>query len=134
MKRSPLKSRSKKRASEQTTRKKLCDAVFDAYGGRCALVHLGGCTGPSGQLWSSGDGLEFHEVIRRSQLAGSHLNPFLVIPLCRGHHQMDTDLGEAQRLGLRAPRWAFDQYGQDVVVAELARLRQTPGQPFWADE
>jgi hypothetical protein len=134
VKRTPIKPRSKKRASEQTARRTLCAAVLDAYAGRCALSHLGGCNGPTGRPWTHGDGLEFHEVIRRSQLAGSHLNPFLVIPLCRGHHNMDSNLSEAQTLGLRAPRWAYDQYGQDAVIAELARLRQTPGQPFWASE
>ena len=134
MKRTPPRHKSKKRAAEQNARRTLCDAVSGAYGGRCALFHLGGCTGPTGLPWAHTDGLEFHEVIRRSQLAGSHLNPFLVIPLCRGHHEMDSDLGEAQRLGLRAPRWAYDQYGQDRVVAELSRLRQNPGQPFWADQ
>ena len=134
MKRTPLKSRSKKRASEQTARKRLCEAVLDAYGGECALSQLKGCTGPTGRLWTHGDELEFHEVIRRSQLAGSHLNPFLVIPLCRGHHEMDSDLSVAQRLGLRAPRWAYDRYGQDRIVAELARLRQSPGEPFWVSE
>ena len=134
MKRTPLKHRSKKRASEQTARRAVCVAVLDAYGGRCALSHLGDCTGPTGLPWTQGDGLDFHEIIRRSQLAGAHLNPFLVIPLCRGHHDMDADLGDAQRLGLRAPRWAYDMHGQDAVVAELARLRQTPGQPFWATQ
>lgn len=134
MKRTPLKARSKKRTSEQAARKKLCEAVLDAHGGRCALYRLGDCSGPGGAPWRHGDRLEFHEVIRRSQLAGSHLNPFLVIPLCRGHHELDSDLGEAQRLGLRAPRWAYDQHGQDSVVAELSRLRQTPGRPFWADQ
>lgn len=130
--RTRLRARSQRTVEQQPTRDQVCEQVAAEYRHRCALARFGWCAGPGGMPWRQGGPLDFHEVIRRSQWPGAHLDPRLVIPLCRAHHELDGTLSIAEQHGIRAPRWAVDQYGLDRVLAELARLREHgPGIPFW---
>lgn len=140
VKRSRLASRSPKRVAEAEAREALRVAVSRAHGDRCALAPTGRCRNVYGDPWRPQDALDPHEVVRRSQRPGSHLERNVVIPLCRWHHDQDRHLPEAQALGIRAPGWTVDQYGLDRVLAELARIRsevnagglRSPA--FWLDE
>lgn len=132
-----LAARSTAARDERNAREAVRVQVSQAFGGRCALYTPGWCRRPGGGFWRPGDELDFHEVIRRGQLAGAHLDPRLVIPLCRAHHDLDLRLSVAEQVGIRAPRWALDRYGLEAVVADLARIRaeylagRDPAPPIW---
>lgn len=98
---------------------------------RCALAHLGGCAGP----------IDTHEIVRRSQMSEAAYMADVIIGLCRRHHGEDEFRLTAERVGIRVPRWVYDQ---DPVrsVAEAARLRTIAARPrvaasepyWWSDE
>lgn len=91
----------------------------------CELKGWGYCQGP----------IDPHEVVGRGVRPGSHLEPELVIGLCRGHHGLITvepALGE--RVGARMPSWAYIKWGQ-VALTEAARRRawtRAAGRPIEA--
>ena len=135
--RSRLQPRSAATTDARSEREALCARVAAAYGHRCALHTPGECRGAAGYVWRVGDPLDFHEVVRRSQWPGAHLDERFVIPLCRHHHNLDLRLSVAEQVGIRAPRWAYDRLGVDVVLAELSQRRaayragDTLGPPSW---
>lgn len=132
-----LAPRSTRSRDQRNARQAVCATVSAAYRHRCALDTPGWCRGPTGVLWRPGDPLDFHEVVRRSQWPGAHLDARLVIPLCRAHHDLDLRLSVAEQVGIRAPGWAVERYGLDAVLADLARIRadhlagRTPAPPIW---
>lgn len=123
-----MRQQSAKRRAEAPTRK---EAVRRAIGpgAVCALrlpSESGGCYG----------GIVGHELVKRSQLRGAHLDARLIVALCSGHNSWVEDNPlEAQRLGVSIPRWVWDQMGE-AALAEAALLRQAaalgrPRMPSW---
>lgn len=129
MKRTRIRPRSQRRVDEADQRAAAVAEAFAPHRGRCALEPVGGCWGP----------IDPHEVIRRGQRPGSHLDARLILPLCRRHHDLDVELSTAEELGIRAPGWTAERYGVERVVAELDRIRReylltgARGSPFWRD-
>ena len=114
----PVAPRSQRRLAEAEARAAACAEALARHHGRCALwssLRPAGCT--------PGTALDYHEVIRRSQWPGAHLDARLILPLCRRHHDLDVRLPTAEAAGIRAPRWAADRLGLDAVLAELALQR-----------
>ena len=75
----PLAKMSKKRRSEYAQRMNLRRDVFEKADYRCeaaAIVPQVVCFG----------GLDAHEITPRATHPGAHLDPTVVIAICRGHH------------------------------------------------
>lgn len=130
---------SRRRSNERDARARVKATVLADHGYRCVLAGRGDCRAAGGRVWRAGDTLDVHEVVRRSQLPGAHLDERLCVPLCRGHHDLDVRLPVAEQAGIRAPRWTIDRYGVERVVAELARVRAgwctgIPVVPFWREQ
>lgn len=108
-----LKPQSDRRRDERDERAAVAAAAA-VRDGHCALSGLGDCWGPS----------DAHELVRRSALPGSHLDPRMVIRLCRHHHAIDDDdPRRAEQLGIRVPGWAWIQYGERALD-DARRLRE----------
>lgn len=133
--RTRLSGASERRRGEREQRQDVTQGALLRHSDRCALAHTGSCRDAYGATWRPQAGLDAHEVIRRSQRPGAHLDERLVIPLCRHHHNLDVSLDAGQAWGIRAPGWTADRYGIEAVVAELERIRRSPpGRPFWLDD
>lgn len=128
LKRSRLAPVSARRRAEAPVRSKALAAVGRRDGTGCTFRPLGGCVGR----------VAGHEIVRRSQLAGSHLMPEVIVLVCEAHHRLDLHKLTAERWGLRIPRWAYDA---DPLAAVLEagriralRLQRYSGpdtEPFW---
>ena len=117
--RTPLKARSKKTVARAPER----DAVRVAVGTMCVLAWHSDCGGP----------LDVHELVRRGQMKDAPYIRELCVPLCRTHHDLDVRMSVAERLGIRMPRWVWDQHGL-AAVAECERIRAAHGgTPFWRE-
>lgn len=123
-----MRQQSAKRRAEATTRKEIVRRAIGP-GAMCALLVVdaaGDCYG----------GVVGHELVKRSQLRGAHLDERLIIALCSGHNSWVEDHPlDAQRLGVAIPRWVWDQMGEQALV-EAAMLRQAaamgrPRMPSW---
>lgn len=79
-----------------------------------------------------------HEVVKRSQLRGAHLNQQLTITLCSVHNGWVEDHPkEAQRCGLSVPGWVWRRDG-DKALREAAMMRRNlmfgiESSPYWLD-
>ena len=123
-----MRQQSAKRRSEALTRREVVRQALGP-GAMCSLMlspDSGRCFGP----------IVGHELVKRSQLRGAHLDRRLIVALCSGHNSWVEDHPlEAQRLGVSIPRWVWDQMGEDALV-EAATLRTVaaagqPRMPSW---
>lgn len=92
---------------------------------RCAMEHLGGCSGP----------VDTHEIVRASQMAEARYMNAVTVGACRKHHDWDVHRLFSEWVGLRIPRWAYD-LDPDGTVQEAAVRRTNPrgGFPSWWSE
>jgi hypothetical protein len=109
-------------------RESVRSATIARQGNRCAFHTLGRC--------DYSRRLEVHEMIRRSDRPGSHLDARVTIALCPYHHALDAGR-RGESWGIRCPEWAERRYSTAAVLAEMYLIRQhrlagrTPSPPFW---
>lgn len=97
--RKPIKPQSAKRRAEQGPRRDVVADVLARDGYRCVPAQRGApgdCMG----------GLSAHEVVKRSQRAGAHLDADNCVACCAGHNTwIEDNPAEAKRLGLTRSNW-----------------------------
>ena len=112
--RKPLAARSA-RTIERAAERRDVVASAERRDRGCALAGYSPCRRPRAG----------HEILRRSAMKGTAYELRFVVTLCGAHHAIDDDDPRlAERLGIRIPRWAWDQYGEPLL-AECAALRES---------
>lgn len=117
-----LRWRSAKAIELAPLRAEVVAAVLHRDSYRCQLRgYAGDCYGP----------LDVHEVVRRSQHPGAHLDETLCITLCRRHHELDEDRVLAETIGIRVPGWRWERDGMRAVrdAAALRRAAAVAAEP-----
>lgn len=111
--------RSKKRAAEMPARRDLYDVVRARQGNTCAWPR---CSQP----W-----VDVHEVLTRGR-GGHHLDPDIVIGLCRAHNEYAGDeTRRAECAGAVIPSWSASDLPAALGAAERLRasLERNDPQP-----
>lgn len=97
--RQPINTQSAKRRAERTERQDVVALVLDRDGYRCVPAQRGApgdCMG----------GLTAHELVKRSQRNGAHLDPDNCIACCARHNGwIEDNPAEARRLGVTRSNW-----------------------------
>ncbi len=130
MKRTPLRRRAEIAATSerhparsmlaaQSPKRKAENRVRAAWRiDRCALEGYGSCRGP----------IDLHEIVRRNGAPSGRTDRRIVIGLCRGHHEIDEDVVEAERVGIRIrshdwTRCAGNAADEQALIDLAARRR-----------
>lgn len=110
-----LPARSAKRASEMQERYRLYDDVARSQGPICGWP---GCT----RRWD-----DLHEIHTRAR-GGSHIDPRILLGLCRAHNSEATDTRPAECAGVVVPGWAGSK-DIEWAMNEARRVRESRTTP-----